>query len=238
MKVIKPQIIVSNQLTQMKLNDPNMVIDFLADCARVSYQSFEKKNGIETEKRLVKNCVKLGHTSILEHDYLTFDFITDRAISHELVRHRMASYVQESTRYVKYDGDMEFIAPIFNDQALVPIWEDACKLSEESYKQMRKAGAEPQEARAVLNNSLKTHVRITRNFRAMREFLELRCAKAAHPNIKILAIPLLFLMQEKFPEIFEGIDWDEEFAEKHLYEGRWRQYIDMRPGSIEQPKRI
>lgn len=161
--------------------------------------------------------------------------------SHELVRHRMASYVQESTRYVQYDGDKAectYIEPIFRKEGLYDIWKRSCEQNEKDYTELRQAGAQPQEARDVLNNSFKTQIRITRNFRAMREFLELRCAKPAHPEVKILAIPMLFLMLEKWPEIFEGIDWDEEFAEKYLYENKWRQYIDVRPGLIEQPKRI
>lgn len=240
MKIIQPKIIIASPTTVMKLNNPDTVIEFLADCARVSYQSFEKKNGIETERRLVRNCVNNGHTSILEHDYLTFDIITNRAISMELIRHRMASYVQESTRYVQYDGDKAectYIEPIFRKEELYDIWKRSCEQNEKDYTELRQAGAQPQEARSVLNNSFKTQIRITRNFRAMREFLELRCAKPAHPEVKIIAIPMLFLMLEKWPEIFEGIDWDEEFAAKYLYE-RWRQYIEVKPDLIEQTKRI
>lgn len=225
MKIIAPKIIIPNRLTQQKLDNPDMVIDFLADSARVSYQSFEKKNGMETERRLVKNCVKSGHMSILEHDFLTFDFITGRAISMELIRHRMASYVQESTRYVKYDDELEFIEPIFKNKnpELFTIWHKACEESEKSYKLLRASGAAAQEARNVLNNSFKTHIRITRNFRAMREFLDLRCAKGAHPEIKILAIPLLMLMKEKYPEIFEDIGYDEEFAKTYI--PNWKDFI-------------
>jgi thymidylate synthase (FAD) len=87
---------------------------------------------------------------------------------------------------------------------------------------MREAGAQPQEAREVLNNSFKTHIRITRNFRAMREFLTLRCAKTAHPHIKEICIPLLLLMKQKFPIIFDDIKYDEEFLE-HM--DPWNSYI-------------
>lgn len=223
MKIIKPMVIVPNKLTQYKLDNPNEVIDFLANGARISYQSFEKKNGIETEERLIKNCIKNGHTSILEHESLTFDFITSRSIANEMVRHRIASYVQESTRYVKYEhGEMEFIRPIFRNTDIYDVWVQNCFDCEAAYNSMREAGAQPQEAREVLNNSFKTQIRITRNFRAMREFLSLRCAKTAHPHIKEICIPLLLLMKQKFPVIFDDIKYDEEFLE-HM--DPWNSYI-------------
>lgn len=223
MKIVKPMVIVPNKLTQYKLDNPNEVIDFLANGARISYQSFEKKNGIETEERLIKNCIKNGHTSILEHESLTFDFITDRGVSHELCRHRIASYVQESTRYVKYEnGEMEFIRPVFSNTDMYDVWVQNCFDTEAAYIHMREAGAQPQEARAVLNNSFKTQIRVTRNFRAMREFLSLRCAKPAHPHIKEICIPLLLLMKQKFPIIFDDIKYDEEFLEKM---DDWHTYI-------------
>lgn len=143
--------------------------------------------------------------------------------SHELVRHRIASYVQESTRYVKYEhGEMEFIRPIFKNTDMYDVWVQNCFDCEAAYNSMREAGAQPQEARHVLNNSIKTHIRITRNFRAMREFLSLRCAKPAHPHIKEICIPLLLLMKQKFPIIFDDIKYDEEFLE-HM--DPWGSYI-------------
>lgn len=143
--------------------------------------------------------------------------------SHELVRHRIASYVQESTRYVKYEnGEMEFIRPIFSNTDMYDVWVQNCFDTEAAYIHMREAGAQPQEAREVLNNSFKTQIRITRNFRAMREFLSLRCAKPAHPHIKEICIPLLLLMKQKFPIIFDDIKYDEEFLEKM---DDWHTYI-------------
>lgn len=143
--------------------------------------------------------------------------------SHELVRHRIASYVQESTRYVKYEnGEMEFIRPIFSNTDMYDVWFQNCLDCETAYIHMREAGAQPQEAREVLNNSFKTQIRITRNFRAMREFLSLRCAKPAHPHIKEICIPLLLLLKQKFPIIFDDIKYDEEFLEKM---DDWHTYI-------------
>lgn len=224
MKIVNPKIIIPNRTTQYKLDHPDEVIEFLANGARISYQSFAKKNGISTEEKLLRNCIKNGHTSILEHECLTFDFVTSRSCSLELVRHRIASYVQESTRYVKYSGgEMEFIRPIIKDKDMYDIWFNACLDSETAYNKMIEMGAQPQEARAVLNNSLKTHIRITRNFRAMREFLTLRCAKNAHPEIKEISIPLLLLLKDKYPCIFEDISYDESFLEKM---DDWHSYIE------------
>lgn len=162
--------------------------------------------------------------------------------SHELVRHRIASYTQESTRYCKYDDEnMEFIRMIEYNKITDPvidsamnhreqIWKKACSTSETDYTNMRKFGASPQEARSVLNNSLKTHIRITRNFRNMREFLTLRCAKGAHPHAKELAIPLLMLMKQEFPCIFNDITYDEVFYENYI--GDWTAYIEYEKEDI------
>lgn len=235
MQIVNPKIIVP-VMTQKMMKDRDKIIEWIGNGARIAYQSFEKANGVETEERLISSCIKLGHTSVLEHFNLTFDFICDRGLSHELVRHRIASYTQESTRYCKYDDEnMEFIRMIEYNKITDPvidsgmnhreqIWKQACSTSEIDYTNMRKFGASPQEARSVLNNSLKTHIRITRNFRNMREFLTLRCAKGAHPHAKELAIPLLLLMKQEFPCIFNDITYDEVFYENYI--GDWTAYIE------------
>lgn len=234
MEIVMPKIIVRKP-AQEKLNNPDEIIMWLADGARIAYQSFDKKSGIESEERILKNCIKSGHTSVLEHADISFDFICDRGLSHELVRHRLASYTQESTRYVKYDNEnMEFIRMIeynpnnsdLNSIELKKreaIWMRNCDTCETDYTNMMSMGAKAQEARSVLNNSLKTQIRITRNFRAMREFLILRADRTAHPHAKELCIPLLMLMKDKFPCLFEDILYDEQFLVDYI--GDWKKYI-------------
>lgn len=237
MDIIMPKIIV-RPMTQEKLDNPDKIIEWLGDGARIAYQSFDKKTGVESEERILRNCIKSGHTSVLEHCDLSFDFICDRSVSMEFIRHRIASYTQESTRYVKYDDEnMEFIRMIefnpVNEELKTAnlkkrenIWIRSCNTSEDDYTAMMEAGAKAQEARSVLNNSLKTQIRITRNFRNMREFLILRADKTAHPHAKELCIPLLMLMKDKFPCIFEDISYDEQFLNDYI--GDWRKYIQTK----------
>lgn len=236
MEIIKPKIIVRKPMYE-SLCEANKRIEWMADGARIAYQSFEKKTGFESEERILRNCIKNGHTSVLEHAVLSYDFICDRGLSHELVRHRIASYTQESTRYVKYDDEnMEFIRMIefhpANEELITDtikkqeqIWRAACSTSEVDYNHMMSSGAQAQTARSVLNNSLKTHIRITRNFRNMREFLILRCAPSAHPHAKELCIPLLLHLKAYFPCIFEDISYDEKFLKDYI--GKWSKYIEI-----------
>ena len=139
--------------------------------------------------------------------------------SHELVRHRIASYSQESTRYVNYKNKgMQFIRPItiVDKPELFEIWKRSCEDSEKSYEEMINHGARPQEARDVLNNSLKTQIEMTMNLRSYRNFFTLRCAKGAHPHMKEIAIALLMFFKERIPVIFDDIEYDEDF---------WNQYV-------------
>jgi thymidylate synthase (FAD) len=179
--------------------------------ARNCYKS-EDKIGEGTAEKLIRGCIKRGHESVIEHASVTFRMICDRGVTHELVRHRMASYSQESTRYVNYNKKgIEFIYPFWYDK--VPnetidfndltdeerkyrcLWwamSVAANEAEENYECMISAGATPQEARAVLPNMLKTDIVVTMNMREIRHFIKLRAAKAAHPDIRILAKALFY----------------------------------------------
>lgn len=192
--------------------------------ARKCYQS--KPKG--PDENLVRNIIKSGHTSVLEHASFTLDIITDRGVLAELTRHRMAGYSVESTRYCNYGGkEITFIEPITikDNEKLYDLWRNQCLTSEMAYKQMRNAGAEPQEARQVLNNSLKCEIRMTVNIRSLRNVFSLRCAKGAHPHIKQLFIPLLLWMQDKYGVLFEDITYDQEFAKKYLTD--WKNYCTI-----------
>lgn len=177
--------------------------------ARTCYKS-EGKICEGSATKLVSNLIKRGHEAMIEHAYATVRFITDRGVSHELVRHRLASFAQESTRYVKYDGDMEFILPVWHGCDMKSgRWQTACGTSEEDYKTMLEYGATPQEARQVLNNSLKTEIVVTADFREWRKIFQLRTDKAAHPQMRALMIPLLRELQQKVPVVFDDIKVDE-----------------------------
>ncbi len=184
-------------------------IKLIEAAGRVCYKSEEKTTDTSFVEFL-ERIVRRGHESVLEHSMLTVRFICDRGVSHELVRHRLASFSQESTRYCNYSGEVAFIMPCFFKQCLnvyhpYVLWKDAMLSSEDTYKEMLKQGASPQEARAVLPNSTKTEVVMTANLREWRHILKLRTSKAAHPQMRELMCPLLEELKASIPVIFDDI---------------------------------
>jgi thymidylate synthase (FAD) len=174
---------------------------------RTCYKS-EDKITADSAIKFVEMLVKRGHLAMIEHASLSVRFVTDRGVSHELVRHRIASFAQESTRYVNYGnaGECTFVRPIWHGQSDAPdaLWLIACQDSESSYLRLLQLGQTPQQARQVLNNSTKTEIIITANFREWRHFLKLRAVeKAAHPQMRALTIPLYQELRRNMPEIFD-----------------------------------
>ena len=150
---------------------------------------------------------------MLEHCSFTVKFICDRGVSHEIVRHRLASYCQESTRYCNYskgdfNSEITVIEPCYLNKGTFAYdeWKEACRRAESAYFNLLNWGLSPQEARAVLPNSLKTEVVMTANVREWRHFLKLRCSKAAHPQMREVATLLLKKLKEKVPVCFDDID--------------------------------
>lgn len=200
------------------------VVRKLNRSARVCYLSEPKD---QPDEKLVTTITKSGHTSVLEHVCVTFDIITDRGVLAEFTRHRHASYSVESTRYCNYQDEMTFINMIefiHSDTKAKDIWRSSCERSVEEYQQLITLGCKPQEARSVLNNSLKCKMRVTMNLRSMINFFNLRCTKTAHPHIKQIAIPMLKYMQERLPCIFNTIECDEDFLRIGMFSD-WRSYI-------------
>ena len=189
-----------------------VILERLEQCGRVCYKSEDKITEGSAEKFLA-NIIKRGHEAVLEHCSFTVKFICDRGVSHEIVRHRLASYCQESTRYCNYSKDgfgneITVIRPCY----LTPgssgeaFWEHACKCAEDCYLSLLERGYTPQEARAVLPNSLKTEVVMTANIREWRHFLKLRTSPAAHPQMREVATLLLKELQQKVPVLFDDIE--------------------------------
>lgn len=179
---------------------------------RVCYKS-EGKITPDSAGGFVRRILANGHESVLEHEKLTVRIICDRGVTHELVRHRIASYSQESTRYCnyslnKYENELTFIRPFFwnDDPEKFRIWEEAMAAAERSYLELTARGATPQEARSVLPNSLKTEIVATMDLREWRHFFKLRAAPAAHPQMREVAVPLLKAFQEAVPVVFEDIE--------------------------------
>jgi thymidylate synthase (FAD) len=201
MQVIKSKVIIVDDINQ------NDILKKIEAAGRTCYKS-EAKITDNSAENFIKQIIRNGHDSVLEHEKLTVRIICDRGVSHELVRHRIGSFSQESTRYCDYNkGVMEFIdiKPYFRSPESVKIWEDLLQEIENKYKLLRSLGETPQIARSILPNSLKTEIVITFNIRQWRHFFKLRTSKAAHPQMREVAIETLNLMKVKFPVLFEDI---------------------------------
>lgn len=180
--------------------------------ARTCYKSEDKidESG-ESAKKLVRALISSGHEAMLEHGDMTVGFVCDRGVSHELVRHRVASFAQESTRYCNYSKDkfgneLTFILPQGLDASdAISDWRETMQMCEETYLRMIAKGVKPEVARSVLPNSLKTEIVVTANWREWRHIFELRCAKAAHPDIRKLMIDLLLNVSARIPVLFDDI---------------------------------
>jgi thymidylate synthase (FAD) len=150
-----------------------------------------------------------GHHAMIEFGDIIVRFVTNRGVTHELVRHRLFSFAQESTRYVRYDGRMEFIRPCWWEDSTTTqqiIWKDALLCAERHYKELLDFGWRPEQSREVLPNSLKTEIVVKGNIREWRHCLQLRTSKKAHPQIRALMLPLLAELKERVPVLFNDIE--------------------------------
>lgn len=182
-------------------------------CGRVCYKSEDKIEEGSAEK-FVADLIKRGHEAVLEHASITVKFVVDRGVSHELVRHRLASYCQESTRYCNYSKDefgkeITFIIPEYLEYKSKAwnTWKENMKECEKAYFDLLDFGLSPQEARCVLPNSTRTEVIMTANLREWRLFFKLRTAKAAHPQMREVTRPLLDTLKELVPVVFDDITY-------------------------------
>lgn len=199
------------------------VLQKLELVGRTCYKS-EDKITEDSAAKFVAGLIKRGHEAMLEHVSITVKFVTDRGISHEIVRHRLASYAQESTRYCNYSQDkfgheLTFIIPDFLEYGSegFKLWKDEMKQVEKTYFAMLEAGHTPQEARSVLPNSLKTELVMTTNLREWRAFFKLRAANstgAAHPQMLEITRPLLDDLKTMIPVVFDDITYEEKVVKE------------------------
>ena len=180
---------------------------------RTCYKSVNMDGNEERTKAFVRLLIQNGHESVLEHGAISVDIITDRGVTHELVRHRLASYTQESTRYCNYSkgkfgGECTFVLPHGMDikSPSYALWRSACSNAEMFYFDLLKAGEPPEIARAVLPNSLKAEIVVTANYREWRHIFKLRTSKAAHPEIRFLMTGILNDLKRAIPVIFDDIE--------------------------------
>lgn len=205
MKIIKPSFEIVTPI------DGKAILRHIEKCGRVCYKSEDKITDSSSEK-FIRAIIARGHESVLEHFSVTVKFIVDRGVSHEIVRHRLASYSQESTRYCNYSkgnfgGEITVIEPPFFDKESVEysMWKSACMVAEQAYLDLTSHGVPPQVARTVLPNSLKTELYMTANLREWRWFFRKRAAADAHPQIQEVAIPLLHCMDKLIPGLFADL---------------------------------
>lgn len=176
---------------------------------RTCYKS-EDKITEDSAQQFSRKMKKAGHHAMIEHAVASFRIITDRGITHEIVRHRLASYAQESTRYCNYSADKfgnecSFIEPpgLTSEQRLE--WESACITAEQHYFKMLESGCSPQIARSVLPNCLKTEIVMMANLREWRHFISIRATKAAHPQIRPIANKVWEILMELATSVFEDL---------------------------------
>ena len=219
MRILKPQhvIIGKDQIEGHK------ILKHIEKIARTCYKSEDLINN-ESAEKMIKKLIKMNHLAMIEHASVSVLFTCDRGVTHEIVRHRVASYAQESTRYVNYSKDkfgneIGYIdiaggialdtkmkdLPVETIDAIISEWHQACIDAEKHYMKMLELGATPQIARSVLNNSTKSDINVTMNLREWRHFFELRCDSPAHPQMRELVIPLLKEMSEVIPIVFDDL---------------------------------
>ena len=220
MKIIKPSYEILTPISDGGIKE----LQHIEKIGRVCYKSEDRiTDDGESAKKFVKMLISNGHEAMIEHSSLSVKFIVDRGVSHELVRHRIASFAQESTRYCNYSKDkfnneITVILPCFFDTGMGILsnslvyqeWKLACECAEERYFNLLKMGATPQQARTVLPNSLKTEITITANYREWRNFFKLRTAEPAHPQMREVTIPLLKELKTLIPIIFDDIEVENE----------------------------
>jgi len=192
------------------MDSEHYIISSIERAGRVCYKS----NVADASKgeAFISNLIKRGHLSVIEHASATVLAIWDRGVSHEIVRQRLMSVSQESTRYCNYskdrfDSEITVIRPFFFEEGTAPYneWRTAMHAAESAYLNLLDQGATAQEARTVLPNSLKTEMYLTANMREWRHIFNLRCSPQAHPQMRQVMIPLLQEFYERIPVLFEDI---------------------------------
>jgi thymidylate synthase (FAD) len=198
MILVKP----SHQIIKIMGSWDISALQLIEIAGRTCYKSEERITRGSSE-RFVKMLKNSGHESVLEHSAMTVRFICDRGVSHELVRHRLCSFSQESTRYCNYlKKGIAIIHPEQLTEAQCKRREEHFKLTQELYEAELLEGQLPQIARGVLPTALKTEIIVTANFREWKHIFNLRCSIEAHPQMRELMVPLRDEMIEKFPELF------------------------------------
>lgn len=204
MKAVEPWI-------ELEPVDGQAMLLRLEAAGRTCYKS-EHRISDGSARKFIAKIVLDRHESVLEHEKVTARICCDRGVSHEIVRHRIGSYSQESTRYCNYNHEqfgreITCIRPSFWEASSpqMALWRQAMCSAEEAYFEMMELGALPEQARSVLPNSLKTEIVVTYNLREWRHFLRLRTDRGAHPQMREIAMMLLYALRGAVPVVFDDI---------------------------------
>jgi thymidylate synthase (FAD) len=207
-KIVEPGFEILSPVNEAGELDADKMLSLIERAGRTCYKSEERiKPG--TAERFVRMVIDRGHESVLEHASISVLFVIDRGVSHELVRHRLCAFSQESTRYCNYGKtDVSFVRPYFFDAPErareLELWATAMGQAEAAYLLLLEAGAKPEEARSVLPNSLKTEIVVTANLREWRHILKLRASPKAHPQMQQVMRGLGAALALALPCVFEG----------------------------------
>ena len=233
MKIVEPSHRILNKISEGGIDE----LKLIEECARTSYRSEDRitEDG-ESAKKMVKKLINNGHESCLEHSSMSVIFVCDRAIANELERHRLASFTQESTRYVNVkaeklgaDGEMQVILPrdlekgydLYTNDLIKQLesssdvdeyykyldFKNSVEYAEKQYDSLILGKVPPEIARSVLPLSLATKVAMTANYREWRHIFKLRCEEHAHPDMRDLMIPLLHEVKQRIPVVFDDIPY-------------------------------
>ena len=205
MRIVKPEFEIIDSI------DGDDILKTIERFGRICYKS-EDLITDGSAQAFVKMIIKSGHESVIEHCKVSVKIICDRGVSHEIVRHRTASYSQESTRYcnyskAKFGNELTFVMPLFfeDEPEKLDLWKSTMQIIENNYNALIAAGATPEEARSILPNSLKTEIIVTMNLREWRHFFKLRTSEKAHPQMREIATPILNEFKRIIPVVFEDI---------------------------------
>jgi thymidylate synthase (FAD) len=206
MRIIQP----SAELLRPQTEEGGLIaLRAIEAMARISHKSEDAQTNDSWRRFLQAVVIEHGDWSVVEHATASVLFRVDRGITHELVRHRLFSYTQESTRFVngskKYPDGLEFIVPD-QLQGTLWSWSQAVQTSETEYLQMLKEGHRPQEARSVLPNALASTIGMTGNLRAWRWFFLARTSRESHPDMRRVTIPLLAVFKQRIPLLYDDIE--------------------------------
>jgi thymidylate synthase (FAD) len=202
LKIIEPYV------TWLRPSDGIEELRHIEKIARCSHRSEDSQSEASWERFLESVLIARGDWSVAEHSSAIILFRVDRGITHELVRHRLFSFTQESTRFVRYDGskrDLEFIRPV---DLIDPTgyWQETIEQCAYAYESLLEAHVRPQEARSVLPNALASTIIVTGNFRNWRHFLLMRTTKETHPDMRRVTIPLLAEFKARIPLLYDDIE--------------------------------